>query len=229
MQAALQRHVDSSISKTINCPEDIPFEAFERIYLDAYQMGLKGCTTYRPNAITGAVLTPLPDAFPAQQPRAHEGAPVSSGPTQAKSGVADADAADAGAAGTGVAKAGAAAAGSPPGEIVYMTLPLERDQILPGFTYKLRWPDSDHAIYVTINDIEREGRRRQQVHAAADHAVDRPRRALAPTQVRPSARPSTRRGDHGPGRRGRWAPAPGRSVRRRNLHAIGAWALPGAR
>ena len=41
-----------------------------------------------------------------------------------------------------------------------MTQPLERDQILPGFTYKLRWPDSDHAIYVTLNDIEREGRRR---------------------------------------------------------------------
>ena len=41
-----------------------------------------------------------------------------------------------------------------------MMRPLERDQILPGFTYKLRWPDSDHAIYVTINDIEREGRRR---------------------------------------------------------------------
>ena len=32
--------------------------------------------------------------------------------------------------------------------------------MLPGFTYKLRWPESDHAIYITINDIEQDGRRR---------------------------------------------------------------------
>ena len=57
MQAALQRHVDSSISKTINCPADISFEAFKDIYLEAYELGLKGCTTYRPNAVTGAVLS----------------------------------------------------------------------------------------------------------------------------------------------------------------------------
>ena len=57
MQAALQRHVDSSISKTINCPADISFEAFKDIYLEAYDLGLKGCTTYRPNAVTGAVLS----------------------------------------------------------------------------------------------------------------------------------------------------------------------------
>ena len=41
-----------------------------------------------------------------------------------------------------------------------MMRPLERDQMLPGFTYKLKWADSDHAIYVTINDIMQEGRRR---------------------------------------------------------------------
>ena len=44
--------------------------------------------------------------------------------------------------------------------VVYMSKPLERDGVLPGYTYKLRWPASDHAIYVTINDIERDGRRR---------------------------------------------------------------------
>src|SRR5690606_21702753 len=43
---------------------------------------------------------------------------------------------------------------------VYMSRPLERDPVLPGFTYKLKWQASDHAIYVTINDIEREGRKR---------------------------------------------------------------------
>ena len=41
-----------------------------------------------------------------------------------------------------------------------MARPLERDPVLPGFTYKLKWQASDHAIYVTMNDIEREGRRR---------------------------------------------------------------------
>ena len=41
--------IDSAISKTINVPEDISFEAFEEVYLDAYAQGCKGCTTYRPN------------------------------------------------------------------------------------------------------------------------------------------------------------------------------------
>ena len=57
MQAAVQKWIDSSISKTINCPEDISFEDFKDIYMKAYDMGLKGCTTYRPNAVTGSVLS----------------------------------------------------------------------------------------------------------------------------------------------------------------------------
>ncbi len=57
MQAAAQRWVDSGISKTVNCPKDIPFSAFEDIYRQAYEAGCKGCTTYRPNAITGSVLS----------------------------------------------------------------------------------------------------------------------------------------------------------------------------
>lgn len=56
MQAAAQKWVDSSISKTINMPEDISFEDFEEVYLRAYEMGCKGCTTYRPNDVTGSVL-----------------------------------------------------------------------------------------------------------------------------------------------------------------------------
>ncbi len=56
MQAALQPYVDNSISKTINVPADFPFEKFKNIYRDAFDRGLKGCTTYRPNTITGAVL-----------------------------------------------------------------------------------------------------------------------------------------------------------------------------
>jgi ribonucleoside-diphosphate reductase alpha chain len=56
MQAAAQRYIDSAISKTVNCPEDISFEAFESVYLAAYRSGCKGCTTYRPNDVTGSVL-----------------------------------------------------------------------------------------------------------------------------------------------------------------------------
>ena len=57
MQATAQKWVDSGISKTVNCPEDIPFEEFEGVYMSAYESGCKGCTTYRPNAITGSVLS----------------------------------------------------------------------------------------------------------------------------------------------------------------------------
>ncbi len=57
MQAAAQRWIDTGISKTVNCPADIAFEDFERVYLEAFEQGCKGCTTYRPNDILGSVLT----------------------------------------------------------------------------------------------------------------------------------------------------------------------------
>ena len=60
MQAAAQAQIDSSISKTINCPEDIAFEAFSDVYRQGYRLGCKGLTTYRPNAITGSVLSVEP-------------------------------------------------------------------------------------------------------------------------------------------------------------------------
>jgi ribonucleoside-diphosphate reductase alpha chain len=56
MQAAAQHWIDSSISKTINVPEDISFEDFRDVYEEAYRLGCKGCTTYRPNDVTGSVL-----------------------------------------------------------------------------------------------------------------------------------------------------------------------------
>jgi len=114
MQAALQRHVDSAISKTVNVPEDIDFESFQQVYKDAYRQGCKGCTTYRPNAITGSVLSTTPAPAPA--------APAA--PAQA------------------------------PHE------PLRRPEKLTGSTYKLRWATSEHALYITINDIEEDGVRR---------------------------------------------------------------------
>ncbi len=69
MQAAAQRHVDSSISKTINCPEDLPFDAFKDVYWQAYELGCKGCTTYRPNAVTGSVLSVKKEGATPPRPR----------------------------------------------------------------------------------------------------------------------------------------------------------------
>ncbi len=57
MQAVLQKWVDSSISKTVNLPEDISFEDFKAVYDHAFETGCKGCTTYRPNDVTGSVLS----------------------------------------------------------------------------------------------------------------------------------------------------------------------------
>jgi ribonucleoside-diphosphate reductase alpha chain len=108
MQAAVQRHVDSAISKTVNVPEDTPFEDFQQVYLNAYRSGCKGCTTYRPNAITGSVLEIKPPM---------------------------------------------------PATLTLDAL-TQRAEKLTGATYKLRWPDSEHAIYVTVNDIEQDGGRR---------------------------------------------------------------------
>jgi ribonucleoside-diphosphate reductase alpha chain len=140
MQAALQRHVDSSISKTINCPADISFEAFKDVYLDAYDLGLKGCTTYRPNAVTGAVLSRTAEAGPAETPRKAAAVVAVPAPEAAESPLLP-----------GLVLPERA------GEVVYMAKPLEREGVLAGYTYKIRWPSSDHAMYITINDIERDG------------------------------------------------------------------------
>lgn len=110
IQAAAQEVVDSSISKTVNCPEDIAFDAFSDVYLDGWRRGCKGLTTYRPNAVTGSVLSVAP-AKP--EPPAPTPAPL------------------------------------PP-----------RPESLEGATYKVRWPHSAHAVYVTIND-EGEGDERR--------------------------------------------------------------------
>jgi ribonucleoside-diphosphate reductase alpha chain len=109
MQAAVQDYVDSSISKTINIPEDFPFDAFSDVYMKAYDMGCKGCTTYRPSAARGAVLE-VKRETPARE---------------------------------------AAAIAAITGE----DAPIARPETLPGATYKLNWPESDHAMYITVNDI----------------------------------------------------------------------------
>ena len=119
MQAAAQKWVDSSISKTINCPADITFDDFKEVYMAAWDQGCKGCTTYRPNEVTGSVLTVSEKEEP----------PVAAQPV------------------TG-------------GEVVYLSEPLDRPAALEGQTYKVKWPGSEHALYITINDIVIAGHRR---------------------------------------------------------------------
>lgn len=56
VQGAMQPFIDNAISKTINLPADFPFEKLKDVYSQAYEMGLKGCTVFRPNPVTGSVL-----------------------------------------------------------------------------------------------------------------------------------------------------------------------------
>ncbi|BCB26182.1 hypothetical protein SKTS_10680 [Sulfurimicrobium lacus] len=67
MQAALQAHVDSAISKTINVAEELSYSDFSGLYRRAYESGLKGCTVFRPNAVTGQVLTAGDEHMPDRQ------------------------------------------------------------------------------------------------------------------------------------------------------------------
>jgi len=67
MVAAVAPFIDTSISKTVNVPEDYPYDDFQDLYLVAWKSGLKGLATYRPNKVLGAVLSvekPAADAAP---------------------------------------------------------------------------------------------------------------------------------------------------------------------
>ncbi len=71
MVAAVAPFIDTSISKTVNVPVDYPYEDFQGLYLQAWQQGLKGLATYRPNSVLGAVLSvdaPASDAPAAAVP-----------------------------------------------------------------------------------------------------------------------------------------------------------------
>ena len=196
MQAAAQKWVDSSISKTINCPEDISFDAFKDVYMSAYETGCKGCTTYRPNDVTGSVLSvseetksrkfdSFGEALKVRMERTglkiaelsrEAGVSVDilkdlvgreKGSTSAENAIAIAkvfglevesfmQAEDS----PEVVATSETEPQTPHGDVVYMSEPLDRPQALEGSTYKLKWPDSEHAIYLTINDLIVGGRRR---------------------------------------------------------------------
>jgi ribonucleoside-diphosphate reductase alpha chain len=150
MQAAAQDWIDSSISKTINVPEDISFADFADVYRTAWRLGCKGCTTYRPNPVTGAVLTAAPPDAPPDAPS--EGPPDDPSP-----GAAEAPGGDPPVDRSVAPPAGEAWTGPPLGPD---SAPPPRPEALEGRTYKLRWPLSEHALYVTVNDVVEDGRRR---------------------------------------------------------------------
>ncbi|KAF7598525.1 MAG: ribonucleoside-diphosphate reductase, adenosylcobalamin-dependent [Candidatus Dactylopiibacterium carminicum] len=62
MVAAVAPYVDTSISKTVNVPEDYSYTDFEDLYMSAWKAGLKGLATYRPNSVLGSVLSVAPSA-----------------------------------------------------------------------------------------------------------------------------------------------------------------------
>lgn len=122
MLSAIQPYIDSSISKTINCPADMSFDDFGDVYTRAFDLGLKGCTTYRPSSTRGAVLesaTTKPEA-----------------PASTSSQVRTVN-----------------------DNVVRIAELLERDEVLDGRTYKVKPGGSDHAMYVTINDMDVDGRK----------------------------------------------------------------------
>ncbi len=195
MQAAAQKWVDSSISKTINCPEDISFDAFKDVYMEAWDTGCKGCTTYRPNAVTGSVLSVAEEKpLLSGDLRQNIGKMIDYRKTSvaALSKLAGLDVSTlrkflSGSSETlrsdslsavalslnvkvsellgestapEVITNDAAEPQQPHGDVIYMSEPLDRPSELEGNTYKVKWPDSEHALYITINDIVLNGHRR---------------------------------------------------------------------
>lgn len=106
MQATCQKWCDSAISKTINCPAEMDYEDFQAVYQRAYELGCKGCTTYRPSGVRDSVLEEIKKPEP-------EGKPTIVGTVN--------------------------------------PLLLDRPDTTDGRTYKLKWPGTPHAFYVTIN------------------------------------------------------------------------------
>lgn len=139
MQSACQTFVDASISKTINIPTEMPYEKFARVYEQAYDMGCKGCTTYRPSATRGSILEdagapPTKTETPRKTEEVALTEPASSGATQLL-----------------------AAVPLPVENVGVTTRPIPRPKVLSGQTHQIKWPHFGAAVYVTINEDE-EGR-----------------------------------------------------------------------
>lgn len=112
--AAWQEHIDAAISKTVNCPEELPFEEFAALYQQAYELGCKGCTTYRPDPISGrgSVLSEVKERT-----------------------VVDAIV-------------------TPAATALHHDFVHPRPDVVPGRTYKVKWPQSGENVYITVNNDE---------------------------------------------------------------------------
>ncbi|MGD9729103.1 MAG: adenosylcobalamin-dependent ribonucleoside-diphosphate reductase [Nitrospira sp.] len=137
MQAACQKWVDASISKTVNVPKDMPYEEFRKVYTTAYALGCKGCTTFRENEeVRGSILSDVtPDPSQAttetESPRETE----RRGLTEART-------------------LGASQQSTFVSPVQATTPSSGRPYKLSGMTYKIRWPHYQSAVYVTINEDE---------------------------------------------------------------------------
>lgn len=176
MTAAAQAWVDAAVSKTINCPAPMTFEEFQRVYSRAYELGLKGCTTYRadPRSARGSVLTTEPPAAPPAGEKIvikettlrvgavsrtdrveirEEVIPSGEGSEEAR-GEEDRE-------GRGAREE---ARGSEEEVVARAASSLDKvpmQDVVEGRRYRIRWPTEDCAYYVIITDyVDRAGRRR---------------------------------------------------------------------
>lgn len=133
MAAAAQEWVDAAISKTINCPEEMTLDEFRQVYTRAYELGLKGCTTYRPDPRSGrgAVLV-VEDSKPA--PAATEEVAHDLAPATAQTNETPA---------------------SQSSDKVAM------QEVVDARRYRIKWPHEDCAYYIIITDyVDARGQRR---------------------------------------------------------------------
>lgn len=154
MAAAAQEWVDSAISKTINCPTSMSIDEFRGVYARAYSLGMKGCTTYRPDprskrgAVMEAGVLPPPQQLAASRESDHDvDAARSAQPEQGRSNQPNM---------TDVAEPRSA----PPSTdevlaIVQDKIPMQ--DVVDGRRYRIKWPSEDCAYYVIITDCRDAG------------------------------------------------------------------------
>lgn len=164
MAAAAQEWVDAAVSKTINCPASMTLDEFRKVYDRAYALGLKGCTTYRPDPRSGrgAVLVaePREEKTDASEEASEEASveasvPVRSGAEEGRSGAEEEARPQARLSCSEGTEDTVVAASAAPGDKVPM------QDVAEGRRYRIRWPTEDCAYYVMITDyVDASGRRR---------------------------------------------------------------------
>lgn len=138
MTAAAQEWTDAAISKTINCPTSMSFDEFKAVYTHAYELGLKGCTTYRPDPRSGRGSVLEVEEKPQEL---------------AEESTKEVDLAD-------VFGYGPSAPGwLEPAPRPHDKIPMQ--EVAEAKRYRIKWPTEDCAYYVTITDhVDAAGRRR---------------------------------------------------------------------